>query len=60
MILNYCREIYQMPGVKETIDMDQVKVHYYASHRNLNYYGIIPAGRNFIQLLEQPHNRSKM
>lgn len=24
-LLNYCREIYQMPGVKETVDMDQSK-----------------------------------
>ena len=59
-MLNYCREIYQMPGVKETVDMEQIKTHYYASHPKLNYYSIIPAGRNFIELLEQPHNRDKM
>jgi glutathionyl-hydroquinone reductase len=59
-ILNYCREIYQMPGVKETVDMKQIKTHYFASHPKLNFYSIIPAGRNFIQLLEQPHNRHKM
>jgi putative glutathione S-transferase len=29
-LLNYCREIYQMPGVKETANMDQIKLHYYA------------------------------
>jgi glutathionyl-hydroquinone reductase len=59
-ILNYCREIYQMPGVKETVDMQQIKTHYFASHPKLNYYSILPAGRNFIQLLEQPHNRDKL
>jgi putative glutathione S-transferase len=59
-ILNYCREIYQMPGVKETVDMEQIKTHYYASHPKLNYYSIIPAGRNFIELLEQPHNRNNL
>jgi glutathionyl-hydroquinone reductase len=59
-ILNYCREIYQMPGVKETVCMEQIKTHYYASHPKLNYYSIIPAGRNFEKLLEQPHNRNNM
>ena len=59
-ILNYCREIYQMPGVKETVDMEQIKTHYFASHPKLNYYSILPAGRNFIQLLEQPHNRDSL
>ena len=59
-MLNYCREIYQMPGVKETVDMEQIKTHYYTSHPKLNYFSIIPAGRNFIELLEQPHNRKEM
>jgi glutathionyl-hydroquinone reductase len=59
-ILNYCREIYQMPGIKETVDMEQIKIHYYSSHPKLNYYSILPAGRNFIQLLEQPHNQQGM
>jgi glutathionyl-hydroquinone reductase len=59
-ILDYCREIYQMPGVKETINMEQIKTHYFAAHPKLNYYSILPAGRNFIQLLEQSHNRNKL
>jgi len=59
-ILNYCREIYQMPGVAETCDMEQIKTHYYTSHPILNHYSIIPAGNNFIQQLEQPHNRDKV
>lgn len=56
-ILNYCREIYQMPGVKETVDMEQIKAHYYTSHPTLNYYSIIPRGIDFEKLLEQPHDR---
>ena len=57
-ILNYCREIYQMPGVKETVNMEQIKVHYYCSHPILNHYSIVPKGADFVQLLEQPHNRA--
>lgn len=56
-ILNYCREIYQMPGVKETVNMEQIKLHYYASHPELNFYSIVPKGNNFLQILEEPHNR---
>jgi glutathionyl-hydroquinone reductase len=56
-ILNYCREICQMPGVKETVNMEQIKAHYYCSHPILNYYSIIPRGVDFCHLLDQPHNR---
>jgi putative glutathione S-transferase len=59
-ILNYCREIYQMPGVKETVIMDQIKAHYYTSHPKLNYYSIIPKGPDMIKLLEQPHDRNSL
>ena len=59
-ILNYCREIYQMPGVKETVNMEQIKLHYYASHPILNHYSIIPKGPDFVKLLEQPHNRGTL
>jgi putative glutathione S-transferase len=60
VILNYCREIYQMPGVKETVDMEQIKAHYFCSHPELNYYSIIPKGPDTIKLLEQPHNRDAL
>ena len=59
-ILNYCREIYQMPGVKETVNMEQIKAHYYCSHPMLNTYSIIPRGPGFVDLLEQPHNRDNL
>jgi putative glutathione S-transferase len=59
-ILNYLREVYQMPGVKDTVNMEQIKAHYYCSHPILNHYSIIPRGSNFVGLLEEPHNRDKM
>lgn len=59
-ILNYCREIYQMPGVKETVNMEQIKAHYYCSHPILNHYSIIPKGADFCAALEQPHNRDSL
>ncbi|KAG7374835.1 glutathione S-transferase, C-terminal-like protein [Nitzschia inconspicua] len=57
VLLNYVREIYQMPGVQDTIDMDQIKLHYFASHPHLNKFSIVPKGPNFIGMLQQPHNR---
>jgi putative glutathione S-transferase len=41
---NYLRELYQVPGVAGTVDMAQIKIHYYASHRTINPTGIVPLG----------------
>lgn len=41
---NYMREIYQMPGVADTVDMPGIKLGYYGGMRNLNPSGIIPLG----------------
>lgn len=40
----YVRELYGVPGVKDTCDFDHIKRHYYLSHRHLNPAGIIPRG----------------
>ena len=40
----YTRDLYQQPGIAETVDMDQIKVHYYTTHDELNPKRIIPAG----------------
>ena len=41
---NYLRELYQVPGVAETVNMDHIKRHYYMSMRNINPTGIVPLG----------------
>ena len=38
------RRIRALPGVAETIDLDQIKRHYYGSHRHINPTGIVPIG----------------
>jgi putative glutathione S-transferase len=40
----YARELYQQPGVAGTIEMDQIKTHYYTTHDELNPKHIIPLG----------------
>jgi len=39
---NYTREIYQMKGIAETVNMPEIVKHYYGSHLNINTYGIVP------------------
>lgn len=41
---SYTRELYQMPGIRETVDFDHIKRHYYESHRTINPTGIVPLG----------------
>ena len=43
-ISGYVRELYQVPGVAETVSFEHIKTHYYASHRTINPTGVIPVG----------------
>lgn len=40
----WVRDVYQQPGVAETVSLDHIKQHYYRSHRVLNPSGIVPVG----------------
>ena len=40
----YTRELYQQPGVADTVAMDQIREHYYTTHDSLNPKRIIPRG----------------
>ncbi|QBR03335.1 glutathione S-transferase family protein [Paraburkholderia pallida] len=40
----YTRDIYQWPGVAETVNFQHIKRHYYESHRTINPTGIVPVG----------------
>lgn len=55
-ILDYCRRIYQLPGVADTVNMQHIKQHYFTSHPNLNHFSIIPKGTDFEALLREPVN----
>jgi glutathionyl-hydroquinone reductase len=52
---NYLREIYQMTGVAETVDMPAIKLGYYGGMPNLNPSGIIPLGPELD--FTAPHDR---
>ncbi len=53
----YTRELYQVPGVAETVNMDHIKTHYFTSHRSINPTGIVPKGPDIDFM--QPHDRNK-
>lgn len=53
---NYLRELYQYPGIAQTVDIDYIKAHYYVSHRTINPTGIIPRGPQLD--LNLAHNRA--
>lgn len=55
---NYLKELYQIPGVKETCNLDHIKRHYYKSHPNVNPTRIVPVGP--IIDFEAAHNRERM
>lgn len=38
----YARELYQWPGIAETVDFDHIVRHYYTSHETINPRRIIP------------------
>lgn len=54
----YTRELYQMPGVADTVNMDHIKYHYFGSHRSINPTGIVPQGPEIDFML--PHTRESV
>jgi putative glutathione S-transferase len=52
----YTRDLYQVPGVAATVNMDHIKTHYYGSHRSINPTGIVPQGPDID--FQQPHGRN--
>lgn len=40
----YLRDLYQQPGIAETVNLDHIKRHYYMTHREINPTGIVPLG----------------
>jgi putative glutathione S-transferase len=54
----YLRELYQVPGVRDTVHIGHIKEHYYRSHTTINPTGVVPAGPE--RDLEAPHGRERL
>ena len=53
----YARDLFQTRAIGETVDLDHIKRHYYATHRDINPSGIVPVGPDPSGWLE-PHGRA--
>jgi glutathionyl-hydroquinone reductase len=54
---NYLRDLYQVDGVAETVDMRHIKQHYYRSMAAINPTGIVPLGPELD--FAAPHDRRR-
>ena len=54
---NYLRDLYQQPGVAETVNLDHIKRHYYGTQRKVNPTGIYPLGPALD--FARPHDRAR-
>jgi putative glutathione S-transferase len=55
---NYARELYQQPGVAETVNFDHIKRHYYISQDHVNPSRIVARGPELD--FSRPHDRFRM
>jgi putative glutathione S-transferase len=54
----YTRELYQYPGVAETVSVNHIKRHYYQSHETINPARIVPIGPEVE--FNAPHDRQRL
>lgn len=54
----YLCDLYQQPGIAETVNFDHIKRHYYVTHDDINPTRIVPIGP--LLDLNRPHGRSRL
>jgi putative glutathione S-transferase len=54
----YLRDLYQQPGIADTVDFDHIKRHYYTTHPSINPTRIVPKGPELD--LWAPHARARL
>jgi glutathionyl-hydroquinone reductase len=54
----YLMDLYQQPGISDTVNFDHIKRHYYVTHTEINPTGIVPLGPALN--LTAPHGRANM
>jgi putative glutathione S-transferase len=54
----YMMDLYQQPGIAETVNFDHIKRHYYVTHEAINPTGLVPIGP--LLDLAGPHGREKL
>lgn len=54
----YIRDLYQHPGIAETVDIPYIKKHYYGSHETVNPTRVVPMGP--VIDFTAPHERAQL
>ena len=54
----YLMDLYQQPGIAETVNFDHIKRHYYITHDDINPTRIVPIGPALD--LTKPHGRERL
>ena len=54
----YLMDLYQQPGIADTVNFDHIKRHYYMTHEEINPTRIVPLGPALD--LSRPHGREKI
>jgi putative glutathione S-transferase len=54
----FLRDLYQVPGIAETVNFDHIKRHYYLSHAHINPNRIVPLGP--VLDFSRPHDRGRL
>jgi putative glutathione S-transferase len=54
----YLRDLYQIDGIAETVNLDHIKRHYYVTHDEINPTRIVPIGP--LLDLAAPHGRERL
>jgi putative glutathione S-transferase len=57
-LFGYLKDLYQYPGIADTVDFDHIKRHYYMTHDDINPARIVPLGPD--QELRSPHGRARL
>lgn len=55
---NYARELFQIEGIADTVNMHHIKAHYFGSHETINPHRVIPVGPDIDFMV--PHTRDQM
>jgi putative glutathione S-transferase len=54
----YLRDLYQVPGIAETVNLFHIKHHYYGSHSSINPTGVVFIGPELD--LTRAHDRGRL
>lgn len=54
----YLKELYQLPAIKQTVDLDHIRTHYFASHGDINPKRFVAVEPDMP--LEEPHDRDQL